>query len=123
MTLFFSLFSAVHTIPSGLFKAISIISSSFDSDLPLYVTSCPGITLSPIWAVIPSIFISPFCIYRSASRREHIPASLRYLFIRTPSFCMIMLLLYSRMKKERRPDCLRILFNIFKYLSVLLYCL
>ena len=71
-------------MPAGLLRAISIISSSFDTTCPLYVTVCPFRTLSPVFAVTPSIPTLPASICLSASRLEHTPASLRNLFILTP---------------------------------------
>ena len=83
--LFLSRFSSVQTMPRGLLTASTTISSCLETTFFPTRTSCPGRIFIPVCARCPSTVTFPDSMRRSASRLEHTPASLKYLFSLTGS--------------------------------------
>ena len=61
-------------------------------------------TFIPMDAVLPSTVTFPSSIRRSASRREQIPASLRYLFKRIPLSVFALSFIFFKAKTAAMPD-------------------
>ena len=102
--LFFPCLSVVvHTIPTGLLKAMTTCGgvqlSIFLPSTHIIVVSS---TISPITAILPSIVIRPSCIILSASRLEQTPWALRYLLIRSDMFPPILIFIADKFKSIYR---------------------
>ena len=102
--LFFPCLSVVvHTIPTGLLKAMTTCGGVlFSILLPSTHIIVLSSTISPIAAVLPSTVIRPSCIILSASRLEQTPWALRYLLIRSDMFPPILILMSDKFKSKYR---------------------